>query len=163
MSSKVLTDILIEDEVWSKKRLALPKLTESVLTETWKHIRAKSKASPRISLVFSNDKNIKKLNKKFRDKNKPTNVLSFQIWPDAKSLPPTQIPAGDIVFAYETVEREAIEMGISFRHHLTHLLVHGFLHLFGYDHMTDGEAEIMEGLEVKILKKMGIKNPYAET
>lgn len=160
--TKVLTDISIEDPSWSKKRLGLQKFSEQVLHDTWKHIRGKNKASPLISIVFTNNKAIQKINKKFRDKNKPTNVLSFQIWPDASALPPTQIPAGDLVFAVETIEREAREAGISFKHHLTHLMIHGFLHLFGYDHMNDGDADIMEALEIKILKKMGIKNPYAE-
>ena len=159
---KVVTDISIEDSNWSRKRLGLQKMSETVLSDTWKHIKGKSKATPLISIVFTNDKAIQKINKKFRDKNKPTNVLSFQIWPDPAALPPTMIPAGDLVFAIETVEREAKEAGIKFKNHLTHLMVHGFLHLFGYDHMNDEEADIMEALEIKILKKMGIKNPYAE-
>lgn len=162
MKSKLLTDISIEDPAWSKKRLALSKLVDQVLLDTWKHIKGKSKATPMVSLVFTNDKSIKKINKQFREKNKPTNVLSFQIWPGVDELPPREVPVGDMVLALETIEREAKEMGISIKDHVTHLLIHGFLHLFGYDHMEDDEAEIMEGLEIKILKKMGIKNPYAE-
>ncbi len=160
--AKIITDISIEDPAWLKKRLGLQKMLEIVLTDTWKHVKGKSKASPLISAVFTNDEAIRKINKKFRKKNKPTNVLSFQVWPQASALPPTIIPAGDLVFAIETIEREAREARISFKHHLTHLMVHGFLHLFGYDHMNDEEAEIMEALEIKILKKMGVKNPYAE-
>ena len=158
----VTADISIEHPAWSRKRLGLQKMSENVFSDTWKHIKGKSKAAPMISVVYTNDAEIKKLNKKFRAKNKPTNVLSFQIWPVPSALPPIQIPAGDIVFAFETIEREAKEAGLSFKHHLTHLMVHGFLHLFGYDHMNDADAEIMEALEVKILRKMGIKNPYAE-
>ncbi len=160
--TKVTSDISIDDPAWSKKRLGLQKMLESVLSDTWRQIKGKSKASPLISVVFTNDKAIRKINKKFRGKDKPTNVLSFQIWPDPSALPPTIIPAGDLVFAFETIEREALENDISFKHHLTHLMIHGFLHLFGYDHMNDAEAEIMEALEAKILKKMGIKNPYAD-
>lgn len=162
MSSSVQTDISIEYPSWSKKRLALPKFSEDVLTLAWKSIKGKSKAEPLVSITFTEDKHVKKLNKKFRDKNKPTNVLSFQTWENIESLPAGMAPIGDIVFAFETVEREAQEKGISFKDHLTHLLIHGFLHLLGYDHMNDREAEIMEGLEIKILKKIGIKNPYAE-
>lgn len=158
----VQTDISIEDPAWTKKRLGLQKFSEEILSFTWKHIKGKSKAQPLVSMVFTNDKAIKKINAKFRDKNKPTNVLSFQIWNDVLALPPTLIPAGDIVFAFETVEREAMEQGISFKNHLTHLLIHGFLHLFGYDHMDDDEADVMEALEIKILKKLGIKNPYED-
>lgn len=158
----ITTDISIEDPAWTKKRLGLQKISEEVLSFAWKNIKGKSKAVPLISMVFTNDKAIRKINAKFRDKNKPTNVLSFQIWDDVESLPKGMVPAGDIVFAFETVEREAREKGISFKSHLTHLLIHGFLHLFGYDHMNDKEAQIMEDLETKILKKLGIKNPYED-
>lgn len=162
MPPQVLTDISVEYPSWSKKRLALPRFSEDVLTLAWKTVKGKSKAEPLVSITFTDDKHVKKLNKKFRDKNKPTNVLSFQTWENIESLPSGMVPVGDIVFAFETVEREAKEKGISFKDHLTHLLIHGFLHLLGYDHMDDREAEIMEGLEIKILKKTGIKNPYAE-
>ena len=67
---------------------------------------------------------------------------------------------GDIIIARETVAREAVELEKSFDDHLTHLMVHGFLHLFGYDHNNDTEAEIMEGLETRILAKLGLSDPY---
>ncbi len=162
MPPLVTAEILIEEPAWSKKRLGLQKFSEDTAALAWKSIKGKSKARPHLSLVFTNDKSIKKLNNKFREKNKPTNVLSFQIWPDIETVPPGDVPVGDIVIALETVLREAEEKNISFKHHLTHLLVHGFLHLFGYDHMNDREAKIMEDTEIRILKKMGIKNPYAE-
>lgn len=160
MAFKLTVEILIEDPAWSKKRLGLQKFSEETLAFTWKQIKGKSKTSPSISIVFTDDARVKKLNKQFRNKNKPTNVLSFQTWPDIASIPPGDIPIGDIVFAFETVQREAGEKGVSFKDHLTHLMIHGFLHLCGYDHLTDEEAEIMENLEIKILKKMGIQNPY---
>lgn len=158
----VTTDISIEDPAWAKKRLGLQKLSEDILSFAWKNIKGKSKAAPLISIVFTNDKAIKKINAKFRDKNKPTNVLSFQIWDAVESLPKGVVPSGDLVFAFETIEREAKEKDISFKNHLTHLMIHGFLHLFGYDHMNDHDAEIMEDLEIKILKKLDIKNPYED-
>ena len=158
----VTTDISIEDPAWTKKRLGLQKFSKEILSFTWKNIKGRSKAEPLISIVFTNDKAIKKINAKFRDKNKPTNVLSFQIWDATGSLPKGIVPSGDLVLAFETIEREAKEKGISFKSHLTHLMIHGFLHLFGYDHVNDQEAKIMEDLEIKILKKLGIKNPYED-
>lgn len=105
-----------------------------------------------ISIVLESDENIQVLNRDYRGKDKPTNVLSFP--QDEEML------LGDIVLAYETIEREAREAKISFRDHFIHLVVHGFLHLIGYDHETDEEAEEMEQLEIDILESMGVKNPY---
>ena len=103
------------------------------------------------SVVLGNDDFVQGLNRDYRSKDKPTNVLSF----------PQDLPMlGDIVFAYETVQREATEQEKSFDDHLLHLTVHGTLHLLGYDHIDDGEAEEMEALEINILEAMGVKNPY---
>ncbi|CUX40690.1 rRNA maturation RNase YbeY [Rhizobium oryzihabitans] len=113
-----------------------------------------------LSLVFTDDENIREINAEWRDKDKATNVLSFPAFP----LEPGGMPGpmlGDIVIARETVEREALELEKSFGDHLTHLLVHGFLHLFGYDHMDEEEAEEMESLETRILAVLGLSDPYA--
>jgi probable rRNA maturation factor len=91
------------------------------------------------------------LNKSYRGKDKATNVLSF-INDDE--------PLGDIILAYETIEREAIEQEKSFRDHTIHLIIHGILHLMGHDHEVPEEAAKMEAKEIKILKKLGIENPY---
>ncbi|MES5099839.1 rRNA maturation RNase YbeY [Agrobacterium sp. BA1120] len=113
-----------------------------------------------LSLVFTDDEAIREINAEWRDKDKATNVLSFPAYP----LEPGGMPGpmlGDIVIARETVEREAFDLEKSFEDHLTHLLVHGFLHLFGYDHLDTEEAEEMEGLETRILAKLGLSDPYA--
>jgi probable rRNA maturation factor len=113
-----------------------------------------------VSLVFTDDASIREINREWRSQDKPTNVLSFPAYP----LEPGGKPGpmlGDIVIARETVEREAAELGKPFDEHLTHLMVHGFLHLFGYDHMTSEEAEKMEGLETRILGELGLSDPYA--
>lgn len=113
-----------------------------------------------LSLVFTDDADIRSINEKWRHIDKPTNVLSFP----ALALVPGQQPGpvlGDIVIAHETVQREAEEGQKEFEDHLSHLLVHGLLHLSGYDHQNDDEAEQMEELERKILKSIGISDPYA--
>lgn len=107
-----------------------------------------------VSLVLTSDKDVQNLNKTYRHKDKPTNVLSFP------SVQKDEL--GDIVLAYETVMKEADDLGISPLHHTLHLIVHGFLHLLGYDHKSKGEAEKMETLEIEILKALNIQNPYED-
>lgn len=117
--------------------------------------------APEVSLVFTNDEAIRGINAEWRSQDKPTNVLSFPSFP----LTPGKMPGpmlGDIIFAEETLTREAADLGKSFDDHLTHLMVHGFLHLFGYDHMDDEEAEKMEGLETRILAELGLSDPYGD-
>jgi probable rRNA maturation factor len=113
-----------------------------------------------ISLVFTDDSAIRTLNRDWRQQDKPTNVLSFP------AVDPAAIAAapllGDIVIAQETVQREADAEGKTFEDHLTHLVVHGFLHLLGFDHIDDDEAEEMEGAERAILARLGIADPYSE-
>lgn len=114
-----------------------------------------------ISLVFTGDDDIRTINEAWRDQDKPTNVLSFPAFPLLPGGRPGPM-LGDIVLAEETLRREALDLGIAFDDHLTHLLVHGFLHLFGYDHMTEEEAAVMEGLETRILAELGLADPYRE-
>ena len=162
-ASKVHIDLLLDEPGWSKARLGLKTLVPTVLETAFKTLPIKPKAPLEIALTLSNDKNIKTLNRKHRNKNKPTNVFSFPMWSSVEDIPKMNlpIPAGDIVIAYETMAREALEQDKTLKAHFSHMLVHGFLHLLGYDHMTDKEALTMESLEIKILKKLGIKDPYA--
>ena len=97
------------------------------------------------------------LNRDWRGIDKPTNVLSF---PQIEPFGPVTGILGDIVLARETLEREAVELGKPFNDHYTHLVVHGFLHILGYDHIDEAEALVMEGLETKILATLGIPDPY---
>ncbi len=112
-----------------------------------------------VSLVFTDDATIEKLNAQWRGQAKPTNVLSFPAYP----IKPGDRPGpmlGDIILAQETLTREALDLSKPLEDHLTHLIVHGFLHLLGYDHLDDEEASIMEGLESSIMASLGLSDPY---
>jgi probable rRNA maturation factor len=111
-----------------------------------------------VAVALADDAAVRIANHSWRKKDKPTNVLSFP------SVPPEKISKalylGDIILAFETVEREAIHDGKPLTHHLTHLIIHSVLHLLGHDHMTRSEAERMEKLEIMILASLGIDDPY---
>jgi probable rRNA maturation factor len=112
-----------------------------------------------LSIVLTDDAEQRVLNRDWRGIDKSTNVLSF---PQIEPFGPVSGMLGDIILARETLEHEAGEMGISFADHFTHLVVHGFLHLLGYDHMDDDEALAMESLETQILASLGVADPYAD-
>lgn len=113
-----------------------------------------------LSLLFTDDEAVRALNAQWRGKDRPTNVLSFPVQAVSPGDPAPPL-LGDIVLARETVEREAALEGKPFDHHLTHLVVHGLLHLFGYDHQYERQARVMEGLEREILARLGMADPYA--
>ncbi|WP_319797274.1 rRNA maturation RNase YbeY [Nitrobacter sp.] len=115
-----------------------------------------------LAIMLTDDAGIRTLNANWRGIDKPTNVLSFPaLQPTGPSLPgdPPRM-LGDIAIAYETTRREADDEGKVFDHHLSHLAIHGFLHLIGYDHETDEEAGEMENLEREILARLGMPDPY---
>lgn len=112
------------------------------------------------SIVLADDDHVRTLNKAFRGKDKATNVLSF---PDGEmSIGADALPLGDIIIAVPTVLREAEEQEKTPRNHLCHLMVHGLLHLCGYDHESEDEAQVMEDAEIRILAHLGVPNPYEE-
>lgn len=116
-----------------------------------------------ISILLTNNGHMQALNLSYRQKDKPTNVLSFPAYDDdlLRILPPTEdVPLGDIVFAFETIQEEATAQNKSFDQHLAHLFIHGLLHLLGYDHETEDEAVHMEHAETDILAHFSIPNPY---
>ena len=144
-------DIHIQDTAWTDELEDPDSIVRTAINAVWPLID-----SPKIgelSVALVDDATIQSLNREYREKDKPTNVLSFP------SSGPGAI-LGDIVLARETIVREAAEAGKSLIHHVTHLIIHGFLHLQGYDHDTDEEADVMEGLEIQALTALDIDNPY---
>ncbi len=138
-------DISIQAEGW----LACADLAACAVAAVAEELDAPREGE--LSLVLSDDAQVRVLNRNYRNRDRPTNVLSF---PQAGPL------LGDIVLARETVAREARDKGASFEAHLTHLIIHGWLHLQGFDHETDAEASEMEAIEIAALARLGIDNPY---
>lgn len=120
-------------------------------------------ADAEVAVMLTDDAGIRTLNKNWRGIDKPTNVLSFPALQPERVRDDDDAPRmlGDIAIAYETTRKEADTEHKPFDHHLSHLAVHGFLHLIGYDHENDNDAEVMEGLERDILAQLGIPDPYA--
>ena len=117
-----------------------------------------------LAVLLTDDAAIRRLNAQWRGIDKPTNVLSFPALPPTGAGGPDDAPRmlGDIAIAYQTTRKEADDEQRPFDHHLSHLAVHGFLHLSGYDHEKDDDAEAMEGLETEILAQLGIPDPYTD-
>ena len=161
MSSPPETEILITASCWDAVRDA-----EAIILRA---VRAAAEASPvatgdaELAIMLTDDDGIRTLNKTWRGIDKPTNVLSFPALPMENAMPdgaPRML--GDIAIAYETVRREADDENKSFADHLSHLAIHGFLHLVGFDHEIEAGAEEMESLERDILGSLGIADPYAD-
>jgi probable rRNA maturation factor len=154
----VAVDVLIEAGAWPA-RAKLRALAERAIGAAVDRACPDLEPGAEVSLLFTDDSHMRRLNLRYRGKDKPTNVLSL---PAARLLVGRLgPPLGDIVLAAETVAREARAQGLAANDHLTHLIVHGFLHLIGYDHEDDAEALVMEGLETAILGDLGMADPYA--
>jgi probable rRNA maturation factor len=145
-------EVLIKSGLWKEPR-AVKSLVRRAVEEA---AAALSTSAAELAIVLTNDSAIRLLNRDWRDTDAATNVLSFPSR-DAGGEAPF---IGDIVLAFETVAREARDEGKPFAHHVAHLTVHGFLHLNGYDHQRGKEADEMEELERKILRRMAIPDPY---
>lgn len=150
-------DVAIEAADWAVLE-APSQLAEAAILAAAEESRAGLAPGAEISVLFCDDAFIRELNRKWRGQDKPTNVLSFPA--AGTGTPAGECLLGDIVIAFETTSRQALEAGKSLRDHVVHLLVHGFLHLVGHDHIEAGEAEVMEALERLILAKLGIDDPY---
>jgi probable rRNA maturation factor len=154
---KLSLDISVPSPLWR----ALPR-ARAIARETIAAAAAESGGLSEggdVSLCLADDSALRALNLRWRGIDKPTNVLSF---PAAQPGPlGNATTLGDIALAYETLAREADDLGVPLADHYRHLLAHGFLHLIGYDHQTDAEAERMEALETRVLARLGAGDPYA--
>lgn len=152
-------DLMLEAGAWPGEE-ALRAMVDRAVPVALAEAEVEPVEGVELSLVFTDDATIQKLNAEWRGKDKPTNVLSFPAFAveTGDPLPPM---LGDIVLAYETVAKEAELEGKPLENHITHLIVHGLLHLLGYDHETEDEAEEMEALERQALARLAIPDPYA--
>ncbi len=142
-------DIVITVERWNE---ACPDLA-ALVARCSQAVAKREAVQGDVCFLFTDDAYMQQLNRDFRGKDKPTNVLSFPGPPDDAQL-------GDIALGLETCDTESTNTGISMQDHTAHLLVHGLLHLIGYDHMDDSDASIMETRESEILASLGIADPY---
>ena len=149
-------DFNIADKRFYLRLWNVKKYAQRVIDTVWAHHYEPAV----ISLTLTDDKHIQKLNRKYRHKNKPTNVLSFETQDDP--IPGAPWLAGDIVMSYDTLLKEKNEMHLSFKAHFTHLLIHGTLHLLGYDHLQEKQAQKMEKLETKLMQQLGFSDPYKD-
>lgn len=171
--------LLLEDKRWQdalgdEVTVIVDRITDSCLAKTpeARGFSPRERLHINFSVVLMDDARIHELNKEFREKDNPTNVLSFPSYDSMQQLqeamaesPEEMLPdaayLGDVIMAYDTMQQEAADQGKTLHDHFCHLLVHGWLHLLGYDHMETAEAEKMEQLETAILDELSIANPYA--
>ena len=149
-------EIVIETPLWKRARNVKALLRRAIATAA----ATVSTTDGELAIVLTDDSAIRALNRDWRCKDTATNVLSFPTGETAQSRGTPRL-LGDIVIAYETTEREARAEHKPFAHHLAHLAVHGFLHLAGYDHAAEDEAEAMETLEAAILARLDVPDPYS--
>ena len=147
-----MIDVEIEAPAWT---LALPEAEALTRLAARATLDAEGASEEGVTLLLTDDETVRALNARFRQRDKPTNVLSFPAPHNPERF------LGDVALAYGVCAREAAEQGKPLAHHLQHLVAHGVLHLLGYDHEGDDEAEAMEGLERAVLAGLGVPDPYA--
>jgi len=158
------------DEEWDSSRSwqqLARKAAEAAIAESAFPDLIESDRAVELSVTLTSDEHVRELNAKWRNKDKPTNVLSFPMADELDlgraNVSGMELLLGDIVLAHGVCEAEAAEKGVPLEQHATHLMVHGTLHLLGYDHHKDSEAADMEAREVRALERLGIANPYEVT
>ena len=162
---RITVALSIENERWDDSGLGDPAAIEAMAQDCVRAVAGQlhlpSDLQTEICLTLADDAAVRSANAEWRGKDKPTNILSFpmaELMPGARPGP----LAGDLLVAFETVAREAVAEEKPFADHLRHLLVHGTLHLLGYDHQDDAEADRMEAIEIAVLAEFGIPDPYRE-
>ncbi|KAF0146612.1 MAG: putative rRNA maturation factor, partial [Rhodospirillaceae bacterium] len=178
VSSCLAVDIRIEILQWLE---TLPEVEQvcraaafAAVATGWRRRNGKGRLFPlpdslpdeglELAILLADDVWVRDLNRDYRGMDQPTNVLSFAALdaPDEPSCPGEPLALGDVVLALQTIQREAEQRAIPLADHLRHLVIHGVLHLLGYDHQEDDTAEVMEQLEVRILAELGVDNPYID-
>jgi probable rRNA maturation factor len=157
-----ITEVLVVADCWQAEPGAEGAIHRAIATAA--EIADADIGEAELAVMLTDDAGIRTLNSNWRGIDKPTNVLSFPALPPTGAGGPDDAPRmlGDIAIAYETTRREADDEQKPFDHHLSHLAVHGFLHLIGYDHEKDDDAEAMESLEAEVLAQLGIPDPYSD-
>lgn len=163
-----LIEVSVQDPAWEEipdieklVTLVAEKALENAIMPKFAYGRALE-----VSIALANDELVQVLNREYREKDKPTNVLTFASMDSEDfelELQHDPLNLGDVILSYQTIHRESQEQGKFILDHLKHLTVHGVLHLLGYDHQDDDEATDMETLEIRILEKLGVQNPYTDT
>jgi probable rRNA maturation factor len=148
-------DVIVESPLWDNN----PESEAAIRNAISAAAKSTAQAQAEIAILLTDDSAIRDINRQWRDQDKATNVLSFPAGAAGRHT----AHLGDIVIAYETLAREAEAENKPFANHLAHLAIHGYLHLVGYDHMTDADAARMERLETALLDQLGIPDPYAHS
>jgi probable rRNA maturation factor len=161
-SSELAVEVLRKSQLWDRAAVSNAMLGRAS-TAAFSAARTRGDGPCEVTIVLTDDTELRRLNRTWRGKDAPTNVLSFP--PGARMGEPLGEPLslGDVVLAYETVVREAHADGIALADHVVHLVVHGVLHLLGYEHDDAAKAERMESLERAVLATFGIADPYADS
>jgi probable rRNA maturation factor len=161
-SALPMTEVLVVADCWQAEPGAEAVIHRAI--EAAAEVADADAGEAELAIMLTDDRGIRTLNQNWRGIDKSTNVLSFPALQPTGPAGPDDAPRmlGDIAIAYETARKEADEEAKPFDHHLSHLAVHGFLHLIGYDHENDAGADAMEGLEREILAQLGIPDPYAD-
>jgi probable rRNA maturation factor len=162
-SPVVAVTVIVEHDAWrdaiGEPVSLLRRAAQAAVSEVRRARRSRAAWTPVVAVALMDDRAMRKLNKTYRGKDKPTNVLSF---PSGDATEGKRRRLGDVAMALGTVEREAKAQGKSVQDHVTHLMVHAVLHLLGYDHEADPDAEEMEAIERKTLAALGIADPYRD-
>ncbi len=160
-AAKVAVSVIVEHGAWgaaiAEPLPLLRRAAQAAVAEVRRVRRSRATWTPVVAVALMDDRAMRKLNRTYRGKDKPTNVLSF---PSGEATEGKRRRLGDVAIALGTVKREAKAQGKSLQDHVTHLMVHAVLHLLGYDHEADPDAEEMEAIERKTLAALGIADPY---
>lgn len=160
---KIDIDFEVQDNSWPDLAALSLKISKIIFNKLGLDKLAQSFE---FSIILTDDNSIRKINSQYRAKDAATNTLSFPAQDiiankfDDLQIHNGFLSLGDVIFAYGVIENEAKRDGKTFQDHFTHLLIHGLLHLLGYDHQNEQEAQVMENLEIQILLSLNIKSPY---